>query len=228
MISDHELLVAHHNMPSIEVLAGESKKRKRAVAGGDHDQNGIAKPKRKISKSLASAAETATAQIALLEEQIKESQRHYNNIQSLLITARKEVKLTQSETPAVLALCRVFCRLLADGRLSKSSAATANELKILQWLKDRYSDYQHLLFRMLEGTNVGLQRIALHAGMQLVKEEIMNGGASAESIWRTALFPKLLNAVLSGSSADDICGDYLEKYVNVYDDVRHYTFMIIV
>lgn len=214
-------------MPSIHDVNSDGKKRKRTQVDGRIEQNKIHKVSKRKSNGDAPTVGGATAHIAVLEEQIKESQRHYNHIQSLLVTAKKEVKLAQSETPAVLALCRVFCRLLADGRLSKSSATTANDLKILDWLKERYSDYQRLLFRMLEATDAPQQRVALHGGMQLVKEEVMNAGVSADSVWRTALFPKLLVAVLGGTSADDICEEYLEKYVNVYDDVRHYTFITI-
>lgn len=214
-------------MPSIEIMSPESRKRKRVDVHDHGDRGGSRRVVKQSLKSAPPSGKGASAQVTVLEEQIKESQRHYNNIQSLLSLAKKEVKLSESEAPATLALCRVFCRLLAEGRLSKANAAHPNELKILEWLKERCVDYQRVLFRMLEESKAVLQRIALHSGMQLVREEVLNAGASADSVWRTALFPKVLGAVLRSSSAGDVCDEYLAKYANAYDDIRHYTFVVI-
>src|ERR1700760_842453 len=72
--------------------------------------------------------------IERLELEISQSRKHYNNIVKLLSTAFPKDAVSESSDAAVVALCRVFCRLLADGSLKSSNNMKNSEITILKWL----------------------------------------------------------------------------------------------
>lgn len=213
-------------MPSLIESTEITRKRKRVSGDGLKKKVASANPGN-LHASTSTAKQDAAAVIALLENQIVESQKNYNNLVELLTLAKKEAKSLQSSSPATLALCRIFCRLLVEGRLSKSSGSSTSELKVLEWLKSRYNDYQHILLSLMQSLEPSIQQNGLTLGMQLVREEVTNAGASADSVWRTAFFPKLLSTLLENPGAELACSDFVNKVAQPFDDVRHYTFGVI-
>lgn len=87
------------------------------------------------------------SQILLLEQQVRESRKHYNNIVTLIRTFREDE--SGKRVIAAISLCRVFCRLMAAGSMSRANGAPDGELIIVQWLRDRYREYSNLLLGML-------------------------------------------------------------------------------
>ena len=162
------------------------------------------------------------AQILLLEQQILESRRHYNSIVTLLGYVREESSNTNAL--AAISLCRIFCRLMAAGSLAKSKNATDEEGVIMQWLHGKFQEYHDLLLGLLGDDNTTQQNMALTLLMRLVKEQnaYLNLGESAT--WKNGLFTKILRVLLEAESAEEARVQFVEQYVEEYDDIRYYTF----
>ncbi|CAK7225614.1 Maturation and nuclear export of 40S ribosomal subunits interacting protein [Sporothrix bragantina] len=104
--------------------------------------------------------------ILLLEGQILESKKHYNNIVELLemtkgkegededVSNDEEEEEEDNDSPqlaAAVALCRVFMRLLAAGSLNLARSMSDKEVTVVRWLKDRMAEYETVLFSLLAG-----------------------------------------------------------------------------
>ena len=165
-----------------------------------------------------SDAQNSKDAILLLEDQIIQSRRNYNNIAKLLSICTETGKDDQSTTAAV-ALCRIFCRLTAAGDMTKKKGMPENEITIVNWLKARYAEYTEHLRGKITDLNDYEQGTALVLLMRLVKE----AAGKDENVWRTGLFSDLLQAVLSSPQSSLAREELLEKYVEEYDDIRFFT-----
>ena len=170
--------------------------------------------------------ETST-EIDVLERRILESRRNYNSILIMLkfthnVESNKKICL-----PAAVSLCRVFSILTARGNMATPKDAPANEITIVQWLKDRYCEYVDALLNMLIARGPQIQMTALNILMQLAKQEVEQSGASAQAAWQRESFSRLLLVLLRSPAAEHGRAEYFEKYLTIYDDVRYYTYMYI-
>lgn len=203
-------------MPFLEMNTISGKKRKRAE--GAHEKP--AKPK-KTSKSKAEATEDQGPHILQLEAQILESRRHYNNIVTLISIASPKNGDTEATVLAAVSLCRIYCRLLVGGSLTKRKTTSEAELVIVQWLKERLNEYVDLLLEYLRSDTVEAQTTALTLLMRLVKEEVNQQGASA---WEKGIFLQIVAVVLgTGRQSDSLRQEFRVKYFGNFDDVRFYT-----
>src|ERR1700730_18771045 len=113
-------------MPGRVEGSGGAEKRKRVES--NH------KPSKR-ARSESSDAD-AQARILLLETQIFESKKNYNNISTLIKLARNEDDDPDLGLVASIALCRIFCRLLASGDFYKSQSSTEKESVVALWLRE--------------------------------------------------------------------------------------------
>jgi U3 small nucleolar RNA-associated protein 19 len=118
-----------------------SKKRKK-------DANGTIDTTSLPSKRLA-VEQDATATIQKLEDQIVESRKFYNNIATLLSMLNARTSKNEPNLTVAVALCRIFCRLIAGGDLKEQSRATEQEKIIVAWLKERCQEYQRALLDVI-------------------------------------------------------------------------------
>lgn len=164
-----------------------------------------------------------------LESQILDSRRHYNKIVTLLqlCSSPNPRKDKNENSLAGIALCRVFCRLLALGHLSKSFEMTENQATVIQWLNDRYSDYKDILLDAISKGDASNQSTALTLLMRLFKEEATHLRKPDGTVWRTGTLPKVLNVLLDTESSADVRDEFMHKFVNEYDDVRFHTFVLL-
>ncbi len=202
-----------------------SKKRKRTVPKSDE------KSGRRIHENITrdpviANSHSSGGQVLLLEKQIQDSQRHYNNIVTLYSLATSQAEEEKQRLAAVAALCRVFCRLLADGRLSKSNGASQNDLVVVDWLKARYADLQNFLLECVSSIDT-FNMTALTLSMALIKSEMSNPRTSLDQLWRTGFFSRMLATILESSDNEDLLHKFVDSYAQQFDDVRHYTFVII-
>ena len=168
-------------------------------------------------------AENSNEDILLLENQILESRRGYNNIAKLLSVCT-EGQNNDESTIAAVALCKVFCRLMAAGDMSKRKGISDNEVTIIDWLKARYTEYLRHLQAMIRGLDGSKQGAALTLIMRLVKE----AANKDENVWRVGPFYELLQTLLLHSQSSIAKELLLEKYVEEYDDVRFFALQGIV
>jgi U3 small nucleolar RNA-associated protein 19 len=143
-------------MPSLTNGDSISKKRKRIgielangtkakkVSKGDSVQK-LSKAKRSKNEE----SEDSQEQIILLETQILESRKHYNNIAKLISTLQNSENATTVILAAAVSLCRVFCRLMAGGSMSNSKGMAENEAVIVDWLRARYDEYTEAVLSLL-------------------------------------------------------------------------------
>lgn len=94
------------------------------------------------------------AKIEELEAQISESRKYYNNIATLI----SMLNVNDSPNLAVaVALCRVFCRLIAGGNLQLPPKASEQEQIIVGWLKERAQEYQNALLDIIRHADASSQ-----------------------------------------------------------------------
>lgn len=191
--------------------------------------SGAGKRKRVLSKNAPSkrarsedSEDDAQARILLLESEIFESKKHYNNISTLIQLLGITEDSDDDALIAAIALCRVFTRLLAAGDLTKKQSTTEKEAVVIQWLKERFLEYKTALLLFLSRESLG--PTALTLCMRILKTEgthILNGQEyNFPAIFLTDIIRALLNAEVS----DDLRHEFSEKYVEEYDDIRFYTF----
>lgn len=208
-------------MPGVIAKDSSLKKMKRP---GNGVTNKPAVKSKKL-KAAKSDGEDAQTQILLLETQILDSNKHYKNIDSLIRTCEAEGKEDGQNVIAAVALCRVFCRLMAGEKMVKHKGMQDSDLEAVDGLKAQFKEYTKALCRMLG--NEESQSTFLTLLMRLVKEETSQQGRRAEQAWRTGVFPSVVHALLSTPVSAAILEEFIEKYVEEHDDVRYFTFYTI-
>ncbi|KAK9368414.1 CBF/Mak21 family-domain-containing protein [Lipomyces kononenkoae] len=204
-------------MPSIIV---DKRKRQRTVAS-----DSIPKKKRTTSaKSTESAhgPEPTPTIIIQLEQQISSSTEHYNNLVYLIGYLDRDD--SQVALLAATSLFRTFARMLAAGLLSrpKSSSAVPAQETVTLWLRDRYKDFKNKLILLLNNENPENALTSLTILVRLVKEESIHlAPTKGEYYFAKALCKRIQHALLNQSD-DELLLEFVEKYVNKYDDLRYY------
>lgn len=165
------------------------------------------------------------AKILLLETAILESKRNYNNITTLLHIARDQDNDDDEALLSTVALCRVFIRLLAAGSLHRKKNLAEKDVILVHWLRDRLAEYHEVLLSFLTSDDHALTALTL--SMRLLK-------AHGQYPYRDTdehSFPKVLLrdivAALCRPGADQVRREFVEKFVDEYDDIRLYTFKAI-
>jgi U3 small nucleolar RNA-associated protein 19 len=200
-------------MPFMEVDTAARKKRKRPERDGEKKSRS-----KRTSKALPSDGDDQEEQILQLEAQVLESRKYYNNIVTLLSIAKND---SDTSVLARIAICRIYCRLLAAGSLALAPGAAESERVIVQWLKARLDEYLEVVLAVSE-----LNSTSLTLAMRLVKEEINQQGSVA---WENGIFSRVMQSLLtSGTSTEALRGEFNLKYFQEYDDVRFQTLGCIV
>lgn len=162
----------------------------------------------------------ALAPILLLEHEIAESKKNYNNIAKLIKILRSDGG--DDSSLAAISLCRVFTRLMATGDMAKGKDSTEKDLVVLRWLKERYVEYKATLLVLLGEDDADSTPLTLC--MRLLKTEgtfIKNG---SDYSFPTAFLAEIVQVLLQSESGSSVRREFSEKYVEENDDVRFYTF----
>ena len=159
-----------------------------------------------------------------LEDKILQSRTNYNSIHTLLAYVQKKDGAETESIIAAVALCRVFCRLMARGSFSKLRENSGNEVTIMQWLRERLHDYEQGLLRMLRTKNTGTQSTTLTVLMRLVKEKASHSNQSEDAVWQGGLFGQLVQTLIEEEVTEETRTAFVQKYVEEYEDVRFHTF----
>lgn len=166
--------------------------------------------------------ESTHDKILQFESRIQESRHHYNEIVKLLEYIQIEHVETDEDILAAVALCRVFCRLMAAKSMSKSRETSEKETVVIQWLRERYQDYKKKLLALLKSNDANKSTSALTLLMRLVKEEALHFFVLDGTVWRNGTFPSILQALVDGSMIEDTRTDFIVKYLKKFDDIRYY------
>ncbi|KAL8876619.1 MAG: hypothetical protein Q9198_005215 [Flavoplaca austrocitrina] len=209
-------------MPAAVANIVKSVKRKRHGA----DSDPLVQNKTRKTEKDVSQRENTEEEILLLEEKITHSRKNYNKITILQDYCKKHQTQSKTGITAAVALCRVFCRLLANGSMSQSREMRDNERMIAQWLRAQYESYNNILLEMLMDTNPGLQSTALTLLMRLQKEFVDNLDEPSHDHRRhEGNLRRVVAGIINSDSMELIREEFVKKYVQVYDDVRYFTFV---
>ncbi|KAK5129387.1 hypothetical protein LTR08_003547 [Meristemomyces frigidus] len=183
--------------------------------------------KARKAPKVATNGDSTQATILQLEEQILESRKHYNNIVELQSLVNSVETKPKTATLAAVALCRVFCRLVASDELVKRNGASEADDQVVQWLKARLRAFVEVLSTSWIGsTDATQESTALTLIMRIVKEETSQGSKRSDQAWRTerSTFNTLVTALLEKPEAEGARQEFVEKFVEEHDDVRFYMF----
>ncbi|KAI5779314.1 CBF/Mak21 family-domain-containing protein [Geopyxis carbonaria] len=204
--------------------AQSSKQVKKLKKTGDA-KHATTKPAKAVVKTSAISQE----EILELEEAIVESPTNYNEIVTLLGYVKDLSQEPEIAITAAVSLCRTFCRLMAKGKLSKRKGDSEDEVTVVLWLKERYKEYFAELCTSLDNEDPAVQNTALTLLMRLVKEEATHlKPPGEECFFPYDSFGKVIKALYLAENVDEPSKmEFVEKYVNEYDDIRYSFFMAI-
>jgi U3 small nucleolar RNA-associated protein 19 len=202
------------------------------MPGRVNGSEGLVKRKRVESKHRPSkrarsesSEEDAQARILLLETQIFESKKNYNNISTLIKLSQNGDDDPDISLVSSIALCRIFSRLLASGDFTNVQGTTEKESVVSLWLRQRYLEYKAVLVRLLN--REGSESTALTLCMRMLKGEGTHLRNGQEYSFPTIFLRDIVQSLLSPDCGDPIRREFSEKYLEEYDDIRFYTYAAI-
>ncbi|KAI9253653.1 hypothetical protein EDC94DRAFT_636517 [Helicostylum pulchrum] len=179
--------------------------------------------KRKRANSTAENFKDVRQKIRSLEAGLSDKS-NLNNIVDLFRYAKSDN--AQIAHTAIHALNRVFTNFLMKGDLKKlknvdSSSAQA---KVQMWLHTQYVDYLTYVRSLLASEEPGLQLPALNILMANIKSEsenLMNNSGAYH--FANDIYGLIVKAIIFNANFNEhLRKEVVEKYLNVYDDLRHY------
>ena len=200
-------------MPFLESKEVAGKKRKRPPAVERKSQRLADDQSSTSSQDEVAGHET---EILELETQINEGRKHYNNIAKLISIGRTRDGNSPINVLAVVALCRVFCRLILAGCMETTKNIPEAERVIVEWLRERRDEYADMLSDICRSNNEENQALAVTLAMRMVREEAKRDN----SAWQAGTWPKLFAAILSSEAA---VAEFGTEFFTKYDDVRFYS-----
>ena len=178
--------------------------------------------KRARSESSESGQYDGQGEILLLETEIFESKKNYNNIPKLIKILQSSDNGSDQSIIAAISLCRVFTRLLAAGSLEKTKGAAEKEMLVVKWLRERHAEYKKALLHMLG--SVESTETVLTLCMRMLKTEGQYLKRGQDYSFPIQLLKDIVHKLLKTSIQEELRKEFIENYVEEYDDIRFYTF----
>lgn len=182
--------------------------------------DGVSKASKRARSESSSDDESSQADILLLENEILESKRNYNNISKLLEIASDEDDV-QSSTVATVSLCRVFIRLLAAGNLTRNSGQSEKEIVVVQWLRGRLGDYKQVVIAALAEESTASTAMTL--AMRILQAEGQHLSSKDDYSFPREFLKEIMSVLLK-QATEDLRQEFCEKFIGEYCDVRFYAF----
>lgn len=180
----------------------------------------------KRAKSESSSEnENPEEEIIFAEQAILESKKNYNKIKELLNIAQEYEENSRLAMMASVSLCRVFIQLLAVGNLTMKKSLSDKEAVVVQWLKDRLSEYRELLLDLLSQEE--LSSSALTLSLRTLQAEGQYLSDKDEYTFPKVFLTQIIKILLYTDIGDDVRQEFVTKYVQKYHDIRFFTFKAI-
>ncbi|KAI8984139.1 hypothetical protein BDF20DRAFT_905204 [Mycotypha africana] len=181
--------------------------------------------KRKRDHSSTEDFKSVRQKIRTLEANLSDKS-NLNNIVELFNHVKNDN--AQIVFAAMHALNRVFLSFLLKGELQKPKVAeeTSAKGKVTLWLRDQYTNFLQYVKSLLSNDEPGLQLPALTILMNNMKAE-SEYFMSTKGTYHFAnnLYGPIVKEIISTENLNDhLRKEFLEKYLNIYDDLRHYFF----
>lgn len=179
--------------------------------------------KRAKSESSDDEGDDPQAEILLLETAVLESRKNYNNIPTLIGIARDIDDEEERALLAVVALCRVFIRLLSAGSLRRKKGLSEKDVTVVHWLRDRLAEYHEVILSLFPREGSALTALTL--AMRLLKAEGQNPPSERDEYnFPKVFFRDIVRALCRPEVDSEVRQEYIEKFVDEFEDVRFYTF----
>ena len=162
-------------------------------------------------------------EILLLETQIFESKKNYNNIAKLIQLAQDREEDAQLALVAAVSLCRVFIRLLALGDFDKAKDAAKKQIMIVRQLREWLSDFTDALSSLLHEDEAAFTALTLSMRLWKAAADHLPDTDSLPS----DLFKKTVQSLLHADVDERVRTEFLENFMGPHDDVRFYTYRAI-
>jgi U3 small nucleolar RNA-associated protein 19 len=175
----------------------------------------------KRQRSSSSEEDDAGSRILLLEKGILESKKNYNDITVLLDLMNEHRSGNPDSMLAAVALCRVFIRMLAQDAFSAKKNASEKDLVVSGWLKNQFALFKASLLTFLQSDELSITSLTLC--MRVLKAEGERKHENEDYSFPSALLQDIVKEILQ-SDDEDLCGSFLEEYVEQFDDIRFHTF----
>ena len=200
-----------------------SKRKRPTFTGGEPPSKRRIRSESASESASESNADEGSGEILLLETQIFESKKNYNNIAQLIQIVQNREDDAEQALVAAVSLCRVFIRLLGMGDFEKTKEATKKQIAIVRQLREWLSDFSTSLLPMLQQDETALTALTL--SMRVWK-------AAADRLPDTDTFPwelfkKLVKGLLNAEVDGGVREEFIEKFMGPHDDVRFYTYRAI-
>jgi U3 small nucleolar RNA-associated protein 19 len=178
-----------------------------------------------------SSEEDTQSQILLLESEVFESRKNYNNISKLITLAQGDdsngegSRYSESSILASIALCRIFTRLMASGDLTKNQNTSEKEAVVILWLGEKYTEYKSTLLQLLGDTDSA--STALTLCMRMLKSDAAHLGDGKVYRFPMAFFSSLVERILGSGVSSSLRQEFSEKFLEEYDDIRFHTCVVV-
>jgi U3 small nucleolar RNA-associated protein 19 len=165
----------------------------------------------------------AMDRILLLEEQIFDSKANMNNIPVLIGIAKNGSSEKEAEAlAAAVSLCRIFIRLMGSELLSTKEKRSKKELRVISWLKNMLLEYQDILKRLLLREDLAGTALTMSMRVLPVDKRLSEN----ENTFPLQFFTEVVALVIVQQTlVEGLLDEFVEKWVDEYDDVRYYTFV---
>ena len=180
-----------------------------------------------LSAQISEKDLATRTKIQILEQNILISRRHYNKIPVLLGFARDQQAKCHEDILAAVALGRIFTHFLASGYMSVPVGAPKSDIIVRKWLMQKYEDYKIELLRLTSSPYPDKSLTALTIILQLIREDASQKKITDEAPWRKGLFPQLLQLCISATNIGVVRAKFVDEYLNIYDDVRFFSFSVL-
>jgi hypothetical protein len=164
-----------------------------------------------------SSDEDVQEQILILENDIHESKKNYNNIVKLVSKLRDP----EEAVIAAISLCRVFTRLMVSGDMAKKKDTTEKDAVVIGWLRERYKDYKSGLVALLAEEEIA--STVLTVCMRILETEGRYLRNSSEYTFPEGFLTDIVRVLVEPGNDERTRLDFSQKFVEEYDDVRYYT-----
>jgi U3 small nucleolar RNA-associated protein 19 len=111
-----------------------------------------------------------------------------------------------------------------DLRKLKNVDETSAKTKVQTWLRDQYMEYLSFVRGLLASDEPGLQLPALNILMTNIKSESENFmNTSGSYHFANNVYGPIVKDIINNSNFNEhLRKELVDKYLNVYDDLRHY------
>jgi len=166
--------------------------------------------------------EDEQAKIVLLGKEILESKKNYNNITALIRLAEDfERGNVETAMLANVVLCRIFGNLLEAGGLTYKRSLSEKEAVRVEWLKARLADFKSILISLLLRDD-DLASTALTLAMKVLQAEGEHLQDKEFYVFPKAFLEQIVRALIKTENTD-APSEFLQKFVDEYDDIRYFT-----